>query len=97
MGNTVLEGHHNINGEVFRNLINLKAGDTIKVYTLNTAQEYKVIESILVEEEGQPFEVRRANARYIQPTADIRLTLVTCWPYTGNSHRVIIVAAPDPS
>jgi len=38
--------------------------------------------------------VRRQNARWIAPTTDERLTLVTCWPYTGNSHRLIIVAKP---
>jgi sortase A len=39
-------------------------------------------------------EVRIANAKWIQPTSDERLTLVTCWPYTNNTHRLIIVARP---
>lgn len=25
---------------------------------------------------------------------DERLTFVTCWPYTNNTHRVIVVAEP---
>ena len=25
---------------------------------------------------------------------DDRLTLVSCWPYTSNTHRVIVVAKP---
>jgi LPXTG-site transpeptidase (sortase) family protein len=38
--------------------------------------------------------VRQANARWIGPFNDERLTLVTCWPYTNNTHRVIVVAKP---
>ena len=38
--------------------------------------------------------VRRANAQWIAPTDDERLTLVTCWPYISNTHRLIIVAKP---
>ena len=67
-GNTVLDGHHNIAGQVFRYLMNLKTGDLI--------------------------EVHRRNALWIQPTSDERLTLVTCWPYTDNTHRLIVVAKP---
>ena len=28
------------------------------------------------------------------PTTDERITLITCWPYTSNTHRLIIVAKP---
>ena len=38
--------------------------------------------------------VRLANARWIQPSEDERLTLITCWPYESNTHRLIIVALP---
>ena len=34
------------------------------------------------------------NAAWIMPSEDERLTLVTCWPYTSNTHRLIIVARP---
>ena len=30
----------------------------------------------------------------LAPTDDVRVTLVTCWPYTNNTHRVIVVAKP---
>ena len=42
-------------------------------------------------EVGASEEQRLANARYIQPTSDARVTLVTCWPYYTNTHRVIVV------
>ncbi|MDH7487224.1 MAG: sortase [Anaerolineae bacterium] len=37
-------------------------------------------------------EQRRYNARFIAPTSEPLLTLVTCWPYTNNTHRIVVVA-----
>lgn len=94
-GNTVLNGHHNIYGEVFRDLVNLAIGDEIVVYDPQGPFRYRVSQVELLPELDQPAEVRTANARWIEPTADERLTLVTCWPYTGNSHRLVVVAIPS--
>jgi sortase A len=93
-GNTVLDGHHNIDGEVFKNLINVQVTDTITLYATSQVRVYRVGQKLILEEAGQPLDVRQANTRYVSPTADERLTLVTCWPPTGNSHRLIIVARP---
>lgn len=94
VGNTVLNGHHNINGEVFRDLINLEPGDEIIIYAGETQYYYSVTERHLLEEKGQPIEVRMQNAQWIMPTEDERLTMVTCWPYTNNTHRLVVVAMP---
>lgn len=93
-GNTVLDGHHNIAGEVFRRLVDLRVGDELEIYAGHTVFLYKVTTRQILKERGQPLEVRIKNAQWIQPTKDERLTLVTCWPYTTNSHRLIIVAKP---
>jgi sortase A len=94
-GNIVLTGHHNIDGKVFRGLVNLKVGDEI---TLRTADgrtwAYTVSDSIIVPEKYASEEQRRQNAHYIEQTADDRLTLVTCWPANNNTHRQIIIARP---
>lgn len=37
---------------------------------------------------------RIANGKYILPTEDERVTLVTCWPPTNNTHRLIVIAEP---
>ncbi len=95
-GNTVLSGHHNIGDQVFRYLIDLEVGDEVILYVGDLAYRYRVSQKELLPEKGQPAEVRRANARWIEPTEDERVTLVTCWPYSGNSHRLIIVALPVP-
>lgn len=95
-GNVVLSGHHNIAGKVFRHVVDLMPGDEITLYAGGRAYTYVVTEKYILKEAGMPLAVRQKNARWIMPTADERLTLVTCWPYEwpGNSHRVIVVARP---
>jgi LPXTG-site transpeptidase (sortase) family protein len=93
-GNTVLNGHHNEFGEVFRRLVELEPGDEVLVYSGDLEFDYKVVLKMILPERNQPAEVRLANAAWIMPTEDERLTLVTCWPYESNSHRLILVAKP---
>jgi sortase A len=95
-GNTVLSGHHNIKGEVFRYLVDVQEGDEVDVYVGDTVYPYYVQQKLIVKEKDEPVDVRRQNAQWISPTDDTRLTLVTCWPYTNNTHRVIVVAKPAP-
>jgi LPXTG-site transpeptidase (sortase) family protein len=93
-GNTVLNGHHNVHGEVFGHLVDLKPGDLIWVYSGKTAFVYRIVLSTILRERWQPASVKLANARWIQPSQDERLTLITCWPYESNTHRLIVVALP---
>ncbi|MCA1554530.1 MAG: sortase [Chloroflexi bacterium] len=94
IGNTVMTGHNNINGEVFKNLIDLKVGDEIYVMADDKVYRYKVAQKLLIKEYGATMEQRLQNAAWIAPTDDVRLTLVSCWPYYSNTHRVIVVAKP---
>ena len=95
-GNVVLSGHHNTKGEVFRRISNLelKIGDAIYLYN-DEGQRFTYIVDEITDppllEVGATDEQRIANARYILPTNDARVTLVTCWPYWTNTHRVIVV------
>lgn len=94
-GNIVISGHNNIKGKVFQRLWELKPGDRVFLY--NAAGElffYEVKEVLLLKEKGVSEEQRRANARYMDPTPDETLTLISCWPPRGNSHRVIVIAKP---
>jgi len=93
-GNTVLNGHHNVYGEVFRDLSEITPGSIIYLYSGDQAFSYIVVTVEILPEKYQEVEVRLENARWTAPSEDERLTLVSCWPYEGNSHRVVVVAAP---
>jgi len=93
-GNTVLNGHHNVHGEVFGHLVDLKNGDLIWVYSGAESFVYRVSLITILRERWQKPAVRLANARWMQPSQDERLTLITCWPYSSNTHRLVIVALP---
>lgn len=94
IGNIVLSGHNNIKGEVFRDLSEVKPGDMIYLYADDYEYQYKIESAFIVKEVGVPEEQRRKNAQWIAPTSDERLTLVSCWPYWSNTHRVIVIAKP---
>lgn len=93
-GNTVINGHHNIYGKVFARLVDLQPGDIIIAYGLQQAYVYQVTNKMILPEKHQALDVRMDNARWILPSEDERLTLVTCWPAESNTHRLIIVATP---
>jgi sortase A len=93
-GNTVLNGHHNIYGEVFGHLIDLSPGDTIEIYSGNILYSYEITNKMILPERDEPLAVRLDNARWLESTTDERLTLITCWPHWTNTHRLIIVAKP---
>lgn len=57
---------------------------------------YVVTEFYRLKDTGVPLQQRIANARFMQETSDTRLTLITCWPPTNNTHRLIVIAAPAP-
>lgn len=94
-GNMVLNGHNTSHGEIFRDLYTLQIGDEIVVYSEELSRTYTVTETLILPEAGQPMEVRLANARYVMPTDDERLTLVTCHPYGSLRNRLIVIATPS--
>jgi sortase A len=93
-GNTVISGHSDAAARVFLKLVDLQVGDTVIVYVGADAYLYQVTQRELLQEAGVSLEQRIQNAQWILPTGDERLTLVTCWPYTGASQRLIFVARP---
>jgi LPXTG-site transpeptidase (sortase) family protein len=94
VGNMVLSGHHNILGEVFRYVVNLKVGDPIIIYAGGTAYNYRVTDNFILPDKYVSAQQRIKNGKWIGEFPDERLTLVTCWPYTNNTHRVIVIAKP---
>jgi sortase A len=94
-GNIVLSGHNNWRGEVFRYLEFLKPGDLIQVWTLDGKEyHYRVTDIKKLKETGVSMAQRLKNASVMYPTDHEQLTLITCWPYTTYTHRLIVIAVP---
>lgn len=93
-GNTVINGHHNTNGMVFQDLVNIQVGDRIIVFAGDKKFTFTVNNSMILPELFVDVETRLNNARWLGKSDDERLTLVTCWPADSNTHRLIVVAVP---
>jgi len=91
-GNVVMSGHNNILGAVFRELDQLKRGDEAIVWSGGKRYTYVIDRVMVVPETHAKPEQRIANAQWIGPYDDERLTLVSCWPRNDNTHRIIVVA-----
>ncbi len=94
VGNTVINGHNNMDGEVFRYLDKIQIGDYIQVYSKDRVYTYIVSNLMKLHETGESSKTRMQNASWIGESNDERLTLVSCWPYESNTYRMIIVAKP---
>lgn len=94
-GNTVMSGHNATRGSrVFRDLYKIKTGATITVTSGGIDHRYVVTDIIIL-----PYvfasEYRRAQiAALLGQFGDERLTLITCYPWFTNTHRLIVVAHP---
>ncbi len=85
-GNCVISAHNDIYGEIFRALPELKVGDEIFVHTETQSYRYVVEQSRIIE----PTEVS-----VMAPTSTPVLTLISCYPYGINTHRIVVIGALD--
>jgi sortase A len=95
-GNVVMAGHDDARGEVFRGLHDVKIGDDVYVTSPAGTFHYVVSEVHLRREQGAPLSERLAVGDFMDPMPVERLTLVTCWPYGVDDHRMIVIANPAP-
>ena len=93
-GNTVINGHNWPENGIFRELYKVEPGALVMLYSGEKVFGYEVVEAIIVQEAGQPIEVRQANASRLMPTDDERVTIITCHPYGGTRDRLIVTAKP---
>jgi LPXTG-site transpeptidase (sortase) family protein len=93
-GNTVLNGHHNAYGQVFKDLVKIELGNIIEIFSGGQVFTYKVVAKMLFPERYRPLDERIANARWILPSDDERLTIISCWPADSNTGRIVVVAFP---
>lgn len=94
-GNTVLNGHHNIHDAIFGDLVELERGADIYLEDVDgNRYHYQIAEKHLFPERDEGIAVRRGNASWMERKPDERITIVTCWPRTDNTHRLIVIASP---
>ena len=93
-GNTVINGHRDIQGSVFRHLNKLDVGDEIVLYVGDMAYPYRVTETLIVPETFASARQRAENLRLISYMPEERLTLVTCTPVGLATHRLLVIARP---
>jgi len=86
-GNCVISAHNDIYGEIFRDLPDLSLGDEILVQTQTQTYRYVVQQTRVVE----PTEIS-----VMAPTSSPVLTLISCYPYRVNTHRIVVIAALAP-
>lgn len=94
-GNTVINGHRDILGAVFRHLDDVEVGDEIIIYVGDTPYPYHVTENIVVPETFASAKQRAENLKYISYMPEERLTLVTCTPVGLATHRLLVIAKPQ--
>lgn len=81
--NLVFSAHNDIFGEIFRDLERLQPGDEVIVYTNQRAFTYIITGSQVVE----PTQVE-----VMAPTNQPTVTLISCYPYLKNTHRIVVTA-----
>lgn len=93
-GNIILTGHDDVRGEVFRGLHDIHIGDQVLLTSPAGVFTYAVTEIHLREYRNASPEELIAAGGFLAPMPEERVTLVTCWPYRIDTHRIIVVAKP---
>ena len=92
--NIVFQGHNNMTGEVFRDLNKLTSGDEIILLTDAGEFHYLIQQKIIIPYVGHEVEAIPQILALTGPQPSETVTLISCWPYTTYSSRIIIVALP---
>lgn len=83
-GNVVISAHNDIYGEIFRRLPELSIGDEITLQTPSTSYTYVVEQTRIV----APTEISVMDS-----TSTPVLTLISCYPYRVDTHRIVVIAS----
>jgi sortase A len=86
-GNCVISAHNDIFAEIFRDLPDLDLDDEVFVHTASRVYRYVVTQKRIIE----PTEVS-----VMYPTSSPVLTLISCYPYGMDTHRVVVIGELQP-
>lgn len=82
-GNMVLSAHNDIYGEIFRRLPDLELGDEVVIYAGEQPYHYVVTAKQIVEP---------TDVHVLAPTTRPAATLISCYPYMVDTHRIVVIA-----
>jgi len=86
-GNCIISAHNDIYGEIFRDLPDVELGDQIEVYTSSQVYRYRVTQARIIEP---------TDVSVMYPTSSPVLTLISCYPYGIDTHRIVVIAELQP-
>jgi LPXTG-site transpeptidase (sortase) family protein len=92
--NIVFQGHNNIYGEVFRDLDKLSPGDEIILLTDSGQYRYQVTQTFIIPYVGHEAAAIPQILALTGPQPSETVTLLSCWPYSTFTSRIIVVARP---
>ncbi|MBN1681744.1 MAG: sortase [Anaerolineae bacterium] len=82
--NMVLTAHNDIYGEIFKDIERLEPGDEVRIQARNGRWYTYVVRDKQV--------VRPADIWVLKPGNEAITTLITCYPYRVDSHRMVVFA-----
>jgi sortase A len=82
-GNCVISAHNDIFGEVFRDLPELDLGAEVLLHTASNVYRYVVDQKRIIEP---------TDVSVMYPASSPVLTLISCYPYGIDTHRVAVIA-----
>ena len=82
-GNMVVSAHNDAFDKIFRHLHKLVSGDHVYVYTVDMSYDYEVVDTRIVNPD---------DLSAIGETDEPTLTMITCYPYLIDTHRVVVSA-----
>jgi len=86
-GNCVISAHNDIFGKSFKDLPDLGLGAEILVHTATQIHRYVTTQKRIIE----PTEIG-----VLEPTSSPLLTLVSCYPYGIDTHRIVVIGTLEP-
>ena len=79
----------------FTDRSDLLTGRTLQLFDATGQQyDYVIPDFYRLKDTGVSAQQRIANARFIEPTEQAQVTIITCWPPTSNTHRLVLIAVP---
>jgi len=92
--NIVFNGHNNMAGEVFRDINKLVPGDEIILLTDVGEFHYQVQQKVIIPYVGYEVEANLQIGALSAPQSSEMVTLISCWPYSTFTSRIVVVAVP---